>query len=58
MADGREGVGLFKRAKRSERRDRGQGTGQVSNLFDDEGWGQGLTKLVYGWRGKEWEVEK
>ena len=56
MADGNEGVGLLKRARRSERRDRGQGTGQVANLFDDEGRGQGLTELVYGRQGKEWEV--
>ena len=27
-------------------------------MFNDEGRGQGLTELVYGRRGKEWEVEK
>ena len=57
VMDGGEGVRLFKRAQQSER-DWGQGSGQEVNTFGDKGRRQGLTELVYGWQGKEWEVEK
>ena len=34
----------------------GQGPGQQAKLLGNESWGQGLTELVDGRWGKEWEV--
>ena len=48
-------MGLLSDARGSGR-ELGQGSGQQAKLLGDESRGQGLTELVDGRWGKEWEV--